>query len=156
MAYNVADLLEKFIAMKKAAYNLYMGVVSNGRVDEKSKTAARVLAREENRYMKLYEDMKNNIINSGKNHDISIDIYDKSAKLFMEFSKRHGSFNINSVKELLQYARDYEKDSLAITLSVQGLLVGEYNYIETEGYKMLSEIIKEQEKHIKNIETFIR
>jgi len=156
MAYNVADLLKKFIAMKKGAYNLYMGIASNGRVDEKCKTAARVLAREENRYMKLYEDMKNNIINSAKNHDISIDIYDKSAKLFMEFSKRHSSININSVRELLQYAMDYEKDSLAIILSVQGLLVGEYNYVETEGYKILSEIIKEQEKHIKNIETFIK
>jgi len=156
MSYNVADLLDKFIDMKKDAYNLYMGVASSGRVDEKCKIVARVLAREEKRYMQFYEQMKSNIINSEKNHDISIDIYDKSAKLFMEFAKRHYSIDINSVGELLQYARDYGKDSLAIILSVQGLLVGEYNYIETEGYQMLSKIIKEQEKYIKNIETFIK
>jgi len=156
MPYNVADLLDKFIDMKKNAYNLYMKIASDDRFNERFKIVARVLAREENRYVELYEDMKSKVINDGKNHDISIDIYDKSSQLFMEFSKRRSNTDFNSISELLQYARDYEKDCIAIIISVQGLLVRELNYLETEGYKILSEIMKEQEKHIKNIETFIK
>lgn len=156
MSYNASDLLEKFIDMKKDSYDLFMRIASNGETNEKFKVVARVLASEEKRHIELYKEIKKNIKNSENNHDISVDIYDNAAKLFMEFSKRRYDTDIESISELLQYARNFEKDSMAIALSVQGLLVREQNYTETKGYKILSRIINEQEKHIKNIEAFIK
>ncbi len=163
MAYNIGDLLEKFIDMKKKSYDLFMGIASDEGITERFKTVARVLAREEKRHMLLYEDIRNNLKNSEKKYDVDVDIYDKAAKLFMEFSRQYVEFSklrcgvdIKDISELLEYARDFEKVGMAIILSIQGLFVTQNNYTETEGYKILSEIVKEQEKHIKNIETFIK
>lgn len=163
MAYNMGDLLEKFMDMKKKSYDLFMGIASDEGINERFRIVARVIAKEEKRHQLYFEEMRNNLIKSGKNLDVSVDIYDKAAKLFMDFSKRLMEFSkrrcgvdINSVNELLEYARDFEKVGMAIILSIQGLFVIESNYNETEGYRVLSEIAKEQEKHIKNIEAFIR
>lgn len=155
MAYNVADLLEKFIAMESNGYELYMKIASSGEFDERIKTMARVFAREEKRHMSLYRKIKKSINTNTTNYDIDVDVYDKASKLFMEFSKRHSNIYINNPRELLQYAVDFEKENLAIALSVQGFLVRTLDDVNTEGYKILSEVIKEEEKHVKNIEAFL-
>lgn len=156
MPYNVTDLLEKFIAIEKNGYDLYLKIASGKGLDEKIKVMARVLAREEKRHMELYKKIGKNIGTNAENHRIGVDIYDKASKLFMDFSRRHSSIDVNNPRELLQYALDFERENLAIALSVQGFLVTNQEDVKTEVYKILSEIIKEEEKHVRNIEMFFR
>lgn len=63
---------------------------------------------------------------------------------------------MKDIEELLKFALDFEKQTLSLVLSIQGLLIRDSADSGTVTYNVLSEIVKEEKKHIENIERFLR
>ena len=63
---------------------------------------------------------------------------------------------IGDIQQLLHFALDFEKQNLALVMSIQGLLVRGLNGNSSITYNVLTEIIDEEKKHIDDIERFIR
>lgn len=154
MAYTIKDLLDKFILIEKNGYDMFINIAKSESSNEKMKTIARVFANEEKRHREMYKNLKEAIINEN-NIEIDFQIYDKASKLALQFLNNDRITNPQNLKELLIFSLNFEKENLALVLSIQGYLVKEQKDASTEKYKVLDEIIREEQKHIKSIEAFL-
>lgn len=152
--YTILDIIAKLIEIEKKSLELYKTLKESPDVNQRVKLAAGVFAREEERHIKIYENMKSEL---SKYEDISIDldIYDSVSKVIIEFQRRLTLFEAKDVRELLVNALAFEQKKVALIISIQGLLVRKSEDAETNSYKALSRIIAEEEEHIKMIETFL-
>lgn len=153
--YTVVDLIDKLIQIEKVGYELYMKIAQDLGNEERVKILAKVFSMQEKRHIKIYEDLKKR---ASEYDDIDIDfnIYDKAAKLIYGFSRLHTEKNISNTKELLRFSLMFEKENLALVLSIRGLFVKTQEDSETKNYKVLSEIIEEEQKHINDIENLLK
>ena len=153
--YTIIDLIDKLIAIEKSACQLYMKMAGNLELEEKVRILSKVFSNQENRHIKIYEDLRER---ASAYNDIEVDfsIYDKAAKLVYEFSRLHTRKNINDVKELLEFSLIFEKENLALLLSIRGLFVKSQQDLDTRNYQILSEIIEEEQKHVKDIEMILK
>lgn len=151
--YTIIDLLDKIIQIETRGFEMYEYISLRTDIDPKIKTVARILALEEKRHAKMYTHIKNKIP-LGELTPIDFDIYDQASKLINNFRTPDAQY-LASIEELLRFASDFEKQSISLVLSIQGLLVREAEDSDSITYKTLSEIIKEEEKHIENIENFL-
>lgn len=152
--YTILDITAKLIEIEKKSLELYNALKESPNVNQRVKLAAGVFAREEERHIKIYEDIKNELT---KHEDLTIDfdIYDSVSKIILEFRKGLTLYEVKEVRELLVNALVFGQKKIALIISIQGLLVRKKEDAETNSYKALTRIITEEEEHIKMIETFL-
>lgn len=155
MAYTTTDLIDKFILIEHSGYQMFMKMAADEGADERLKTLARVFANEEKRHAEVYEKLKKEICGE---LDIEIDfhVYDKVTKFIYEFINSHKNVGSVDLRGMLEFCLEFEKENLALVMSVRGIFVDEKKGSDSMIYDVLTEIIGEEEKHIKNIEGFIK
>ncbi len=155
MSYTIVDLLDKFILIEQKGYEMFMEMAMDHGIEENIKILLRVFANEEKRHAEMYRSLKEHITEDIIK-EIDFSLYDKVLKLIYEFSNRNRFADLYNKRELLNFCLDFEKENLALALSIQGILVTSYSDIETSNYQVLEKIISEERKHIENIEAFLK
>jgi len=156
--YTIIDLIDKLSKIDEEQYELYLQIYENIETRNSLKIIAKVLFNEEKKHLAGFQELKES---SSTFSDIDIDIdfdfaiYDRAVELIYEFSKIKSKIPIANVTELLEAALIFEKENLSLVLIVQGLFVKLYKDVETRNYIILSEILKEEQKHIDVIETIL-
>lgn len=152
--YNILDILDKLIVIEEKGYHMYHSITLREDVNERVKVVARILTDQETKHMRLYKQIKA-ITEAGDLPSIDFDIYDQASQLLFNFI--HPTLlHITDIQQLLQFALDYEKQNLALVMSIQGLLVRGLGGSSSVTYNVLTKIIEEEKKHIRDIESFIR
>ena len=155
MAYTITDLIDKFILIEQNGYEMFVRIAADEGADERIKSLARVFANEERRHEERYKKLRDDI---AREPDIEVDfrVYDRVTKFIYEFINSSRAIANNDIKAMLEFCLDYEKENLALVMSIQGVFADEKNGAETKAYSVLAEIINEEEKHAKNIEMFLK
>ncbi len=155
MAYTIIDLIDKFILIERSGYEMFMRMAADEGTEERIKTLARVFAKEEERHVETYTNLREEIAAEA---DIEIDlrIYDRVTKFIYEFINNNKAVSNLDIKGMLEFCLEFEKENLALVISVQGIFVNEKKGADNKCYNVLTEIIHEEEKHIKNIEFFLK
>lgn len=150
--YTIIDLIDKLISIEKNSEEGYTIISENKELSERVRIIAKVFAKEHRRHADKYDNIKGKI---DRNIDIEIDFftYDKAAKLIYEFMKlKKTNVVCNKVKDVVDIALRFQREGLALLLSIHGILIKSHADIGTENYKILSTIIKEEKKHIRDLE----
>jgi rubrerythrin len=150
--YTIHDIIDKLIIIEKHAHEFYRSVSENPQIDIKVAVVAKAFSSQEQKHIKIYESLKENF-DEEENTFIDFSIYDRAAKLIYEFTKMQNMQNITRLKEIIDFALNFEKENLALILSIKGLLIRSQNDVDTANYKVLLSIIEEEQKHIKDIES---
>jgi len=152
--YTILDILDKLIVLEEKGYKMYHTISLREDIDERIKMVARILADQESRHMQLYKKIKE-ITEERELPSIDFDIYDQASQLLSNFIHPN-ALHIEDIQQLLQFALDFEKQNLALVMSIQGILVRGLNANSSVTYNVLTEVIEEERKHIEDIERFIR
>lgn len=154
MAYTIVDILDKFILIEQKGQEIFQQIEANDEFNEKVRLMAKIFSKEEKFHSQLYERFKQEI-SQQINIEIDFMLYDQASKLIYNFLNDNRVQALNAPKELLSFCLDFEKENLSLVLSIQGILVKKQADMDTEAYKLLTKIIEQEKKHIKNIEMFI-
>ncbi len=155
MGYTILDIMNKLLDIEKNGRDFYLNLAARQPEDIKLATVARILSKEEERHILLYSNMLNSE-QSEASQEISFDVYDRAVKLLNDFIRVNKSPETKDAKDLILWALAFEKENLALVLSIRGLLVRSTEDSESYPYRILSEVIQEEEKHINNLEQFVR
>ena len=152
MANTILDLLDKFISIEENGCSLFLNLSSQEDIPIKVKTMAKVFAQEEKRHIGLYQKLKGSI----ETPDIEIDssLYQKADRLIYDLKRINNPGEIKSLKELLEFCLNFERENLILVLEIQNLMKID-NPIESVAYKILTDIAYEEQKHVANIESCI-
>jgi len=153
--YTIDDLISKLIKIEEEGYQFYLMISEKLEVENKLQIVAKVFSNQEKKHMLIYEELKNNS-SSYDNIEIEFTIYNRASQLISEFSKMKSNNSITDVKSLLKFALEFEKENLSLVISIAGLFVKTEKYAQSKSYIILSEIIKEEENHVKMIEDIIK
>lgn len=153
--YTVIDLIDKLIEIEKSGNELYIRMSANSQAEERVKIVAKVFSNQESKHVDIYENLRKSVYEY-KDIEVDFNIYDKAVKLIYEFSRLKTTKDITKVKDLLEFSLMFEKENLALVLSIRGLFVKSQQDLDTGNYKILSEIIKEEQKHIRDIEALLK
>lgn len=152
--YTVVDLIEKLIVIEEKGHEIYRLISLMEDIDTNIKVVARILATEEKRHAQIYKKLKNKVEKS-EIPAIDFGVYDQASNLISSF-RYPISGHIKDIEQLLNFALDFEEQTVSLVLSIQGLLIRESGDSATVTYDVLTEILEEEKKHIENIERFLR
>ena len=154
MAYNVLDLIDKAIDIVSNKLNIYKQIL----MEEDLNTT--VLVR--NAYIKEceksilhYKELKSKLQNR-ELEEIDFVVYDKISFLINEFNSKHGNKKVANKKELNEFTLNYEKDSLALLIDVQGRLIRKESDTTSIAYEVINKIIKKKKAYIRNLKEYIK
>lgn len=153
--YTVVDIIDKLIEVKRKSLSYYRMLNENSKIEPRVKFIANVFAREEERQITLFEEIKTESLNL---EDIQIDfhIYDSITKVFVDFKRGLHYTEAYDIRELLLNALDLSQKNLALVIRIQGMLVRKKEHGESNSYNVLTKMIKAEEDQINNIKTFIQ
>lgn len=156
MLYTLIDLLKKLREIEETACQMYIDIWNNCQeTDIKLKTAAKVLVAEEKRHIQFY----NKIIQDANDQtgiEIDFDVYDKISSLMNEFKRRIYVPELNSLRELINFACEFEKANTALLLDIRGRMVRDKEDSTNFNYVAITEIILEEIKHTEQLQMFLR
>jgi len=155
MAYTIVDLLDKLIMIEQKGCNLYKNMTFMASEIPKIKTVAEILTKEEERHVAYYQSLKEKALGSPE-VEIELDIYDRVSQLLIEFKRKIVLPQMGTVQELLKFALGFEKENVALLLDIQGRLVKKEEDTSSLSYKTISKIIEEEQKHVKNLEIYVK
>lgn len=149
MAYTILDILEKLVVIEEYAYEIYT------RIEEATKAeaprislVAKTIAKQEQKHIDGYKGLIKNL--DGKLEEtIDSYLYDKVAKVLLEFNKHIEFPKVSNFKDLIKFALELEKSTVGLLLSIQGKLLEKMDDVHNAVYKIISIIIKEEKKHEK-------
>lgn len=153
--YTIVDLIDKLIEIEKSGYELYMRMSVNSQAEERVKIVAKVFSNQESKHIGIYENLRNSA-QDYKDIEIDFNIYDKAAELIYEFSTFKTTKDITNIKELIEFSLMFEKENLAVVLSIRGLFVKSHQDLDKGNYKIISQIIEEEQKHVRDIEALLK
>lgn len=151
MSYTIKDVLGKLIDIEKEMSKLYFNI-SNTDIKnyDTFKILCKVMAKEEGRHVAYFEQMKNSITDED-NVEIDIFTYDKISQDIAQFKSKIDIPNLKSIKELIDFMVNFEKENAALLINLRGKLVKNSNDTEKDSYKILTTLIEEENKHIKSL-----
>lgn len=155
MAYNVLDLLDKAINIAEKRKELYTTAISNASKNSSLYILINVLIKNADRTIEYFKKLKLEKDNL-TGEEIDFDIYDKISFLINEFNQKLFIPKNLNIKILLESSLDIEKNVLALYIDIQGRLVKKKEDTETNVYKLLSKIIRQKEKKVRELQTFIK
>lgn len=150
------DILNTFKQVEEN-FALFYSNISNieGKYNEKIKNIAKVLAREEKRHVKFYEDL----LVEFKNDPYIIierDVYIKGKQLLMDFKKDINIKNIDLKTNLLETALNYEERNADIIKEIIDILEEQNLDINGKFISLLQTLLDEEKKHANNLRLFIK
>lgn len=154
MAYNILDILDKTIAIDDKIRNLYFDIDYRGEDKIRFELVRKVLIKNVEKEIKYYENLKKELENKDL-EEINFRIYDKISFFMNEFSQRMKCENVDNVNKLLNCTISLHKDIVALFVSVQGKLVRNKKDSQTLAYKILSKILNNKRKVIKEFERLL-
>ncbi|AKL95973.1 hypothetical protein CACET_c25280 [Clostridium aceticum] len=154
MGYTIIDVLDKLIKVEENGHNMYAAIGAKDSIDVKTKLVLRVFEKEQNKHIVIYKKLREQAAKKNL-EEIDFDIYDKVSNLISKFIYSYPE-NIVDVKDLLRFFFNLEKEKLALTISIQGLLVRRLKDMDSHAYNALTEIIKEKEKYVGDIQIFLK
>ncbi len=153
--YTILDLIEKLRSIEEDAYELYKEIEENFKTGyPKISIVAKTIAKFEKSHIKYYEKLYDELKDKN-NEQIDFFLYDKAAKLLYEFKTHIEKPQVNDVKGLIKYAMEFEKNSTALLLDIQGRLFLKKEDTDTELYETITKIIKEEQEHERMFEKLI-
>ncbi|MGE5627519.1 MAG: hypothetical protein ACM3X7_05295 [Solirubrobacterales bacterium] len=155
MGYNIVDIIDKSINIAKRIKKEYEIIGKEKGDIDSIKIMSIVLAKDADKMISYYEKLKKSIIHE-ELEDIAFDVYDKISFLINEFNKKNYNPEIHNGHDYLEFRITQEKDLLSLLIDIQGRFVRNKNDVNTKTYKILSEIIENKKKHIKNLEKAIK
>ncbi|QZY55654.1 hypothetical protein [Crassaminicella profunda] len=154
MAYTGMDLINKALIIAKKRYEMYKNISKVMEEDFKIAIVANILVRSVEKNIDYYEKLKLELEND--DDEIDFHTYDKISFLFNKFSQRFENPVIKDIDEFLRFSLDFENQVVAFYIDIQGRLVKKAEDTEKKAYKILSSIIEEKQKHINNLQMFIK
>lgn len=155
MNYTLSDLIQKLIDIEKTALDIYRKIGDRSKSESKViNIIARAIEKEEQKHIEYYENLKNNLSDE-LNETIDFYLYDRVSKLLFEFKSRIHIPQINNVQDLIKFSLEFEKNNIALLLDIQGRLLEKMDDVNNNMYKVISRIIKEEEKHEKMFEQLL-
>lgn len=150
------DILNTFKQVEEN-FALFYSNISNieGKYNEKIKNIAKVLAREEKRHVKFYEDL----LVEFKNDPYIIierDVYIKGKQLLMDFKKDINIKDIDLKTNLLETALNYEERNADIIKEIIDILEEQNLDINGKYISLLQILLDEEKKHANNLRLFIK
>lgn len=156
MNYTIKDVLDKLIEIEINMSSIYEHI-SNLQFDEEYinlKILAKVMCNEEKRHADYFKQIKNDI-SVDENIEIDFLTYDKISALIYEFVNKIHEFNKYSVKEFLKDIFNFEKENVALLIYIKGKIAKTSLSVNSINYKVLSKLIDEENKHVKNIGKYL-
>ncbi|MBU3180729.1 hypothetical protein [Clostridium psychrophilum] len=153
--YTIDNLIDKLIKIEEEGSNLYLIISESVNIEKKLQIMAKILSDEEKKHIIIYEEFKKNST-TYDNIEVELATYDRAVGLIYEFSKIKTRNSIKNVRELFKFALIFEKENLALVLIILGLFVKSHEDINSKNYMIVSEIVKEEQKHVNLIEDIIK
>lgn len=154
IAYNIYDVLDKLIIIENKSIGMYKQIAATKNEYPSIKIVAKVLAREEEKHVKSYDNLKESL-KEKELDEIDFDVYDKISGLISEFQSRIIMPNIYNVKELILSALVLESQYLALLVDIQGRMVKKKEDVERISYKVLEGLLEDEKKRINNLKVFL-
>lgn len=155
MSYNVLDLLDKSINIAEKRKELYGKAILSTSKNSSLYILINVLIKNIDSTIEYLERLKLEKDNL-TGEEIDFHIYDKISFLINEFNQKLFIPENLNIKILLNSSLDIEKNILALYIDIQGRLVKKKEDTETNVYKLLSKVILQSEKKIRDIQEFIK
>lgn len=155
MNYTISDLIQKIIDIEKDVLEIYKEIQCM--FENKSKVIgiiARAIEKEEQAHISYYEKLKEEL-QGDLDEVIDFYLYDKVAKLIYEFRSHLLLPKVGKVQDLIEYTIELKKNIISLLIDVQGRLLEKLDDINNNIYKVMSRIIKEEEKHEKMFEQLV-
>jgi bacterioferritin (cytochrome b1) len=153
MAYTVIDIIEKMIIIEDKARSMYLSIAEGSSDNITLKLVAQALAKQEERHIVFYKGIKSSI-DEEQIAEIDFTVYDRISSIIDNFKSMMSSPQTKNVKELINFALDFEKRNLALLIDIQGRLVRSIKDEHTITYKLISAMIEEEKSHISDIEKY--
>ncbi|WPC44667.1 hypothetical protein [Clostridium sp. JS66] len=156
MNYTIKDVLDKLIEIEINMTSIYEHI-SNLQFDEEYmnlKILSKVMCNEERRHAVYFKQIKNDI-SADENIEIDFLTYDKISTLIYEFVNKIHEFNKYSVKEFLKDIFNFEKENVALLIYIKGKIAKTSLSVNSTNYKILSQLIEEENEHVKNISKYL-
>ncbi|WP_026895947.1 hypothetical protein [Clostridiisalibacter paucivorans] len=154
MAYTIIDIIDKLISIEKKSKQLYITAIKKIEDNSRIKIIFRILLKEEDRHIEYYNNLKKSLEDKAI-EPINFYSYDKISHLANKFKNDMYLPNFKDIKDLIIYALDFEKANLALLMDIKGRLVLSKTDTDSIQYKIISQIVEEEKKHVKNLENFI-
>lgn len=150
--YDIRDVLRKAIAVTLKRREVYRKVLEQSD-DLKIQTMVRILIHEIERDLKGYEHMIG-VLTDEQAEVIPFDVYDTISSLVNQFLRKLVAQDFKDPKAFMRYALEHEQAILALLLDIQGRLAQNTPITTSIAYYVLSEMIMEKKRTIKNIQHF--
>lgn len=155
MGYSIVDIIDKVIKVAERRKSLYVSIGEKNNSNPSIIVMSKVLVREADKTIEYYEQIKREISDT-ELEEIDFYKYDKMSFLIDDFYKRLIEVQIENTKEYLRNLLEVEKDIYAVFIDVRGRFVNKASDTETRTYEILSKIINNKGKNIKELEKVIK
>lgn len=152
--YTILDLIDKAIIIAKKRKIMYKKIASLDSQHVSTTMIANILSKNAEKTIVFYEKLKSEVADGQEAIDFVT--YDKISFLTNEFKRRFESPNIYDVKNLLEFSLEFEKQVIALFIDIQGRLIHNSYDVEKNAYKTLHSIIQSKQKHINNLQMYIK
>jgi len=157
LAYNTIDLIDKAIDMAKKRKEIYIHIANDNSENKGMNIIVNTLVKGLDKNIDCYNRVKKYIEqNEEVLEEIDFLTYDKILFLVNQFKKRLMNPKISGIKSLLKFSLNLEKEIYALFIAIQGRLVVKEEDAKTNTYRFLSNVIKEKEEYVRNLEMFAK
>jgi hypothetical protein len=154
MAYTAIDLLDKIIYTGGKNKSMYDDSLEKLQKNTPNYLVIKVISKNLGISVEYYKKLKEETHNIDL-EEIDFIIYDKISFLINEFTYKI-ILDTRDIKSSIESYLNFQRNVLALFISIQGGLVKKEKDINTKVYEILGNIIKEKKKNIDKIEEFIK
>lgn len=154
MGYNIKDLLDKAIRNAEKRKELYINVKEKNCNDLKINIISNVLIKGVEKNIEFYNNLKYKAEDSVL-EEFDFSTYDKISFLINQFQRSMENPKILNVKGLLNFSLDMEEKVAALFIDIQGRFIQSEKDMQSNAYKILSNMIDATNRNIKQIKRFI-
>ena len=143
MAYTAIDLLDKVIYVGEKSKSMYDKSLEGLQKNSTIYLVIKVISKNLCKNIEYYKKLKEENCNAGI-EEIDFVIYDKISSLINEFTNKIIIIDTIDIKSSIEVSLNFQKDVLALFISIQGRLIKSEKDIKTKTYEILSDMIKEK------------
>lgn len=154
MGYNAIDILDKAILITENKKKMYRKIASNSN-SPRIQLVADILISHLDKSIYFY---KFSIVRLRDKslEEIPFDVYDTVSSLVNTFGQLISIPDIKEVRDFMKFASLIESKTLALFVDIQGRVLKNREDVNSEVYKILGILIKEKQKNIEDINSFLR
>lgn len=149
MKYTILDIIQNLINIEKEISNIFCKIKENTKgFSMKISLLAKTIEKQEKKHVEYYENLIHTL--KGKlDETIDFYLYDKVSKLLHEYKTHIQIPEVNTAKDIIEFAIELEKSNIGLLLDIQGRLVLNTDDVYKAVYKVISVIVNEEREHEK-------